>query len=143
MDTSLSGQAARPRAGSRSRLRIRALTVLAAAGAAAAGWAIAGPLTGIRLAARLGSAGAPQHIGLPAVIAVALLAGLAGWASLAAAERFTRRPRLVWTALALAVLLLSLTGPLAAPAAAARTALAFLHLLVGGVVIGGLRRSMR
>jgi hypothetical protein len=126
----------------RTRLR-RALTVLTAVLTAAVGWAIAGPLADVELAVRSGAAGKIQHIGLPAVIFVSLVAGLAGWALLAGLERLTRRARAAWTVCAVAALIVSLAGPLAALTATASIVLVCLHLLVAGVLITGLRRSAR
>ena len=126
----------------RTRLR-RAVTVLAAVLAAAAGWAIASPLADVELAVRSGTAGKIQHVGLPAVIFVSLVAGLAGWALLAALERLTRRAHAAWTVCAAAALIVSLAGPLAALTTTASVVLVCLHLLVAGVLITGLRRSAR
>jgi hypothetical protein len=115
----------------------RGATVAAATLAAVAGWTIAGPLTGIHLAA-----GSTRHIGAAQVIASSLVAGLAAWALLAVLEHFTSRARTVWTIAAAAVLILSLTGPLGAASVSAGLALGCLHLLVGGILIAGLRRPL-
>jgi lysylphosphatidylglycerol synthetase-like protein (DUF2156 family) len=121
---------------------VRVLAVLGAVAAATAVWAAAVPLAGAELTARVN--GAPQPIGPGAVIAVSLLAGLAGWALLAALERFARRPRRTWTVTAIVVLALSLAGPLGAGAPAATTVvLAGMHLAVGAALIPALRHSAR
>jgi hypothetical protein len=62
---------------------------------------------------------------------------------LAVLERLTRRARAAWTVCAVAALIASLAGPLAAQTTAASMVLAGLHLLVAGVLITGLRRSAR
>jgi hypothetical protein len=117
----------------------RGLTVVAAAVAALVVWAIAGPLAGLDLTARSG--GPPQPVGPVAVLFVSLLAGLAGWALLAVLERATRHGRLIWTAVAVAVLALSLLGPLGSGSdTTSRVVLAAMHVVVGGVLIAGLRR---
>lgn len=130
--------------GGQPRVRLaRAATVLAAAVTAAAGWAIAGPLAGVTLAVRLTAAGPVQRVGLTAVLTASLLAGLAGWALLAVLERRAGGARTAWTVIALTTLAVSLAGPLAARSAAAAGVLAGLHLLVGGVLVAGLRRTAR
>lgn len=137
------GQPGRPPARSRGVTRIRlsrALTVLAAVAAGLAGWAVAGPLAGLDLAVRTGPAGRVQHLGPAAVAIASLLAGLAGWALLALLERRMAKARTAWTLSALSVLAVSLAGPLAALTAPVTATLACLHLLVGGVLIAGLRR---
>ncbi|MDU0302901.1 DUF6069 family protein [Streptomyces sp. PAL114] len=79
-------------------------------------------------------------LGAAPVAVVALLASLAGWALLAALERFgVRRARAVWTGVAVAVLTVSflpLTGD--GMDTATRTALALMHLAVAAVLIPGL-----
>jgi Family of unknown function (DUF6069) len=75
-----------------------------------------------------------------AVIA-AVLAALAGWGLLALLERFTARPRTIWTAIAVLVGLLSLVGPLstiASTTVANGLSLALMHLAVAAVLIPGL-----
>jgi hypothetical protein len=133
---------ARPGAG-RARIRTRRLAaVITAAAAAVAVWAVAGPLAGIRLQARVGAHAQAQQIGLASVITFSLLAGLAAWALLAVLEHRARHPRRVWTVTAASVLAVSLAGPLTAGrGAAAIAALACMHLAAGGVLIPALRRS--
>ncbi len=116
--------------------RKRASTAAAAVLAAIAGWAVAGPLAGVHLAA-----GSTKHIGVAAVIITALIAALVAWGLLALLERFTPRARTIWTVVAAVVLVVSLSGPLGAPTAAAGLCLAGLHLMVGGIIIAGLRAS--
>jgi hypothetical protein len=118
--------------------------ISAAAAAAAVVWAAAGPLAGIRLAARVGADAPAQQIGVASVITVSLLAGLAAWALLAVLEIRSRHPRRAWTIAAASVLVVSLTGPLSSGGGAATiAALACLHLAAGGVLILALRRTAR
>ncbi len=64
--------------------------------------------------------------------------GLAAWLLLELLERWTRRPRLIWRTVAGSVLVLSLTGPMAATSDAGLAVLTGLHLLVGSILILGL-----
>jgi hypothetical protein len=77
-----------------------------------------------------------------AVIAASLLSGLLGWAGLALLERRTTRTRTAWTVTALAVVVVSLSGPLtAATTPAAAAVLSLMHLAVAAVLIPALRSS--
>ncbi|GAB2956943.1 hypothetical protein GCM10023080_015440 [Streptomyces pseudoechinosporeus] len=81
-------------------------------------------------------------LGLFPIIAVSLFSALAGWALLAALERFARRARLIWTIAALGALLLSflpLTG--SGMTGGTRTSLALMHLAVAAVLVPGLARA--
>ncbi|MBO2447834.1 hypothetical protein J4573_12090 [Actinomadura barringtoniae] len=118
-----------------TRTRSRALTVAAAVLAGTLAWTVAGPVAGLHLQVRNS-----QHVGLAQVVIASLLAGLAAWILLLAFERFTSSARPAWTVAAVIVLVLSLTGPLGATSATAGITLACLHLLVGTVIILGLRR---
>lgn len=131
-----------PRPATRRPAARRALTVAAAALAALALWTLTGPIAGLDPSAETG--GRTQPIGAGAVAAASLLAGLAAWALLALLERTAARPRRTWTAIAAAVLVLSLAGPLGGAAdAASAGVLAAMHLLVGGVLTAGLGRTAR
>ena len=122
--------------------RTRPLAVLGAAAAALTVWAVAGPLAGVDLRVRFGSA-TVQHVGPATVAIVSILAGLAAWALLAALERFTPRARAVWTAIALAALALSLAGPLSSgTTTATKVALAGMHLAAAAVLIPMLTARM-
>jgi hypothetical protein len=144
-NTSMTTQELHALTSGRSRIRrARGYAVLAATGAGLLGWAVAGPAAGVHLTVRLGSAAADQHIGPAAVVIACLLAGLAGWALLALLERRTPKAAAIWTAVAVAVLAVSvLAGPLGGVTTAAKLALAGLHLLVGAMLIVGLRRTAR
>ncbi|MET8837040.1 DUF6069 family protein [Micromonospora sp. NPDC004540] len=124
------------------RRRDRALSVLAATAATLAVWVAADPVAGVDLAVRNG--GTEQSVTAVAVGVSTLLAGLAGWALLALLERFTARPRAVWTGAAALVLLLSLLGPLGGGVGTAATlTLVVLHLVAAGVLVPLLRRTAR
>ncbi|WP_240661070.1 MULTISPECIES: DUF6069 family protein [unclassified Streptomyces] len=104
-------------------------------------WLVTDPLLGHRLTIDDGT----ETLDLTAVpvAVVALSASLAGWALLAALERFgARHARVVWTVTAgavLAVSFLPLTGD--GMDAGTRVALALMHLAVAAVLIPGLRGS--
>jgi hypothetical protein len=110
--------------------------------AAVLAWLVAVPIVGIDLLVRPGGSAA-QQVGLGSVVAVSLLASLLGWGLLALLERLvSRRALTAWTVVAVVVLMVSLTGPLTAAAnAAVAIALVLMHLLVGAVLIMGLRRT--
>jgi Family of unknown function (DUF6069) len=122
--------------------RARALAVIAAALAALAVWLVTDPLLGVDLAAPTRPGSQQLQSITPALVAgTSLVAALAGWALLALLERFTARPRTIWTATALLVGLLSLTGPLSTLASstlANGVSLALMHLAVAAVLIPGL-----
>ncbi|PGH44752.1 hypothetical protein COO58_10170 [Micromonospora sp. WMMA1996] len=136
METTIPSTAVRP-----ARRRDRLLTVLAATAATLLGWVVAVPLAGVELAAR-GGDGAAQRVTPVAVAVSTLLAGLAGWASLALLERLTARARPVWTVVAVLVLALSLLGPVGAGVGSAATVtLVALHLVAAAVLVPGLRHT--
>lgn len=104
-------------------------------------WAVLDLLLGIDLSAQTGLA--VRAVGPAAVAFAALVAGVAGWASLALLERVTIHARRVWTVLAGVVLAGSLLGTLGGVSAAAVGGLMALHLMVGLTVILGLRGRAR
>ncbi|WP_433190592.1 DUF6069 family protein [Actinoallomurus sp. CA-150999] len=115
------------------------LTAFGAPAAALVVWALAVPLAGTTLTVRAG--GGTSTVGPVPVAVASLLAGLAGWALLAVLERSATRPRRIWTITAVAVLVLSLTGPLTgATGAGTALVLVLLHLVVGTVLVLGLAR---
>jgi hypothetical protein len=127
--------AARP-----GRRRARALAVLATIAATLAVWLVAVPLAGVELLAETG--GSQQRVTPVAVGVSTLLVGLAGWGLLALLERFTARSRSIWTGVAAAVLLTSLSGPLGAGVGAAATlTLVMMHLVAAAVLIPLLVRT--
>jgi hypothetical protein len=127
------------RATARRTRRRRGLAVLAAAAAALTIWVVAVPLAGAELDVRTN--GGTQPVGPGAVVVASLLAGLAGWALLAVAERVGRRPRRTWTLVAGAVPALSMAGPLGGVGVVAKLVLVGMHLAVGAVLIGALPGS--
>ncbi|MFE2292538.1 DUF6069 family protein [Streptomyces sp. NPDC059452] len=119
--------------------RRRTVTVLVAVLAPALVWLVTDPLLGHRLRITDPEAGETLDIGLLPVVVIALLISLLGWGLLAVLERFTRRPRLLWTVAACAVLLLSflpLTG--SGMSGGTRTSLALMHVAVAAAVMAGL-----
>lgn len=129
---------ATPRASSRRiRPRIAAATLATAAVGGLLVWAAAVPLGG--LDHELAAAG--QHVGPASIIGAVLIGGAAAWLLLALLIRL-RRGRAWWTAVAVAVLVLSLTGPpLSGAGGPVLVTLELMHLVVGIVLILGLRRS--
>lgn len=117
----------------------RAATVILGAVAALGVWGLAvastdGPQTTM--------GGPTQPLAFGQVVISALLAGFAGWATLAVLERRVRAPRRRWTMLATAALGVSLAGPLTGGIDVSdRAFLLGMHLVVGVVVILGLRRT--
>ena len=81
--------------------------------AAVAVWALAGPILGTSVVIRFGD-GAPQAIGIELVVIGSLTGSLLGLGSLVVLEKFTSRARTIWTAVAIGVLLVSLSLPLVA-----------------------------
>lgn len=135
--------AGRPMCGSRGRPRLTgvntstnriALTVVGAPVTALVVWTVAVPLAGATLAVRMG--GGTQTVGPLSVVATSLVAALAGSLLLMVLERRTARPDRVWRVITLAVLVLSLAGPLGSGAgAAAVLTLPLLHLIVGAMLV--------
>ncbi|MDF1605787.1 DUF6069 family protein [Nocardioides sp. YIM 152315] len=111
-----------------------------AAVASGLGWAVA-RLAGSDLAVQPGSE--TQHVGVVSVLVTAVVVTMVAGFLLRALERRTPRGRLIWTWVAVGVLLVSLLmGPPAATSLADGLVLAGLHVLVGAiVVIGALRRQ--
>ena len=110
--------------GMTNKLAGRAITVVAATTAALLLWTVNPPIPGI---------------GAVAVVATALLAGLAAWGLLTLLERTVRRPVRTYRIIALVVLALSLAGPLGYDASlSGRLALVAMHVTVGAALIIGL-----
>ncbi|HTF49222.1 MAG TPA: DUF6069 family protein [Pseudonocardia sp.] len=81
---------------------------------------------------------------LPAALIFTALFGLLGWGTLALLERFTRHAPAIWTALAIAVTLLSIVPIfLEGATSATRAALTVLHLAVAAVLVPLFRRTIR
>jgi hypothetical protein len=123
--------------------RTRALSIGGAVIAAVAVWVIAVPLLGLHLVVRFGD-GAPETVGVDFVVGASLIASLVGWGLLAMLERRTSRARTIWTAVAIAVLLVSLSLPLTAgTTASTKAVLAMMHVAAAAVLIPGLRGDLR
>jgi hypothetical protein len=139
MASTTTGTFASPRTA--SLLRTRALGVAGAVIAAVAVWVIEAPLLGLNLDIRFGT-GAAQTIGIGFVAGATLFASLLGWGLLAILERRTPRARTIWTAIAVVVLLVSLSLPLyAGIATSTKVALAVMHLAAAAVLIPTLRAT--
>lgn len=124
----------------------RALALLVAVLLDALIWITADPVAGIDLRIPDGPGSTTtSELVLPAVIISVAVISLAGWGLLALLERLTARARTVWTAVASAVVLLSLVGPLLAEGLTAgnRVTLVCLHLAVGAVLIPAYRKNAR
>ncbi|MFI5706841.1 DUF6069 family protein [Kribbella sp. NPDC051620] len=120
----------------RSRLLVAGTTTTIVA---VAWWAVLTQAFNLTLEARQGST---IHIGAPSVLFAALAMSLAGWALLAILEHNTIAARKAWTITATIACALSLTSPLTAGiGTGAKLGLASLHILVGSLVILGLRRT--
>ncbi|MFI5925816.1 DUF6069 family protein [Micromonospora sp. NPDC051543] len=138
----MSAEASVPRArASASRVRDRAIAVAVAVLAAVAVWSIA-TLAGAQLTVDQGTG--PRDVTVLAVVLNSAIAALLGWGLLAVLERFRASAITIWTAIALAVLVLSLVpASLVDASAGTRVALVLMHLVVGAVVIVGFRRGAR
>jgi hypothetical protein len=122
-----------------SRTTRRVLTVAGATAAAVVVWVAVSPVGGVVLDVRLN--GAVQRVGLGAVVAASVLAGLAAWGVLALSERRSPRARRVWTVVVLVGLAVSLSGPIGAAAGVAcALSLVGMHLVVAAVLLVGLGR---
>jgi hypothetical protein len=105
-------------------------------GAVALGWLL-WSAAGVDLDVRSGDGS--RHVGLVSALVTAAVAALVGGGVLRFLERRTSRALTVWTWLGVAVLLVSLLGPLGATTGIGVVALASLHLVVGVVVLVGER----
>lgn len=86
--------------------------------------------------------GDEQTIGFPQVILVTVLVGLVAWGLLALLERTTAHARMVWTMIAVVVVVLSLLGPIGSGANTSSTVvLACLHIGAAATIIPIMRRS--
>jgi len=128
------------------RRRTRALAVAGSVLAALLIWVVAVPVAGVDLQAT-GGPGSTELVAVPvgAVLAMSLLAPLAGWALLALLERFTSKAKTAWTVVAIVVLVISYGGPLlgAGIPGSSRLTLALMHTAVGLIVITAFSRSSR
>ena len=102
---------------------------------AAAVWVVATQVLGVDLALGTG-----QQVNVVSVVVTSLVVAVAGAGLLRVLERRTAHGLRTWTVIAGVVWGLSFAGPLRAATVAAGLGLACLHLVVGGVVVLGLRR---
>jgi hypothetical protein len=87
--------------------------------------------------------GDDRTIGYAQVILVTALAGLAAWGLLALLERVVSRRKVIWMAIAVGALALSLLGPLGSGAdTASKLVLAVLHIGAAATIIPLMRRSI-
>ncbi|MBV1854391.1 DUF6069 family protein [Catellatospora tritici] len=123
-----------------SRLRVGALTVGGAVLAAALLWTAA-QILDIDLVVDPGNGQAPSAVSLPLTVTFTLVVGLLGWGARALLDRFTRSASVVWTVLAVSVLLVSFM-PLFVFAAtgATKTILGLMHVAVAAVLISTFSR---
>jgi Family of unknown function (DUF6069) len=125
-----------------SSLAVRVLTGVIAAVAALLVWVIAVPVLDVELSAT-DYQGQPMEIGPLNILVFTILPALAGWGLIAVLERFApSRAKMIWTVIAVAVLLLSLV-PLSQMSAAAAASLGLMHLIVGGVIIFAMRSTSK
>lgn len=123
-----------------SSTRIRVVVIAAAAAGAAVTWLVARTSIGDPLTVSFN--GTQQNVNVVSAILVATLAGALGWVLLAVLDRRVTKSQQLWTAIASVVLLLSLSGPISADATTGtKIALVAMHLVVGVVLIAGLRRT--
>ena len=93
---------------------------------------------------RLADSGGSGVITLPVAVIFTAVFGLLGWGTLALLERFTRHAQAIWTALAVAVTLLSIVPIFLEQATSGtRVALTVLHLAVAAVLVPAFRRTTR
>jgi hypothetical protein len=117
--------------------------VVGAVAAALVLWIVAEPVLGIDLRAPA-SGGAPNsEVGPVMVVLGSLVPVLLGWGLLVLLQKFTAHARTVWTVIAGVILAGSLVGPLSGEGitGANRVVLLLMHLVVGAVLIIGLRRT--
>src|SRR3954452_12559983 len=123
------------------RWRDALVVAAAAAGAAAAIWWLA--TGGASVDLTVGSGSDAREIGLVSVVVPAVGVSVAAAGLLRVLDRRTGHGLAIWTWVAVAVLVLSLVGPLGASTLSAGACLVGMHLAVGAVVIGGLRVAGR
>lgn len=91
-----------------------------------------------------GPAGKAHTFAAPEIAVITVICALAGWLTLAALERWTRRPRAIWSGLALAVVLLSLV-PIGIEQAttSTRIMLGVIHAMAAVALLPMLRSSSK
>lgn len=129
---------------SSGRHTARAGTVVLGVVGALVVWGIA-ELLGFHVRQPAFTVGAPPPAMTPVFVVVAsAVGGLVAWLALALVERFLRRPRRAWLAMATLGLVVSFGGPLSGygVSAANRVVLMSMHLVVGLIVIVLLSRTL-
>jgi len=141
-DTTTPAQAAAPARAKPDR-RLRIAGVLAAIALPVLIWVIAVPLLGVDLTVTDERQDPPKvvEIGLGAIVFISAAATLLGWGLLAVLERFLRRARLVWTVIAVLVLLVTFAPLTGSMSGGGRSTLVGLHLAVGVPLIAAFYRS--
>jgi Family of unknown function (DUF6069) len=121
--------------------RLRAGAVGGTLLATGAVW-LAGQALGVTFTVAVGNGATAQTFSPAFLLGFTLQIALAGWATLAILEHYTRRAMRIWTVLGVTVLALSFV-PIAAAAAgtATKAALSLIHLAVAGVLLVTMRRS--
>lgn len=123
--------------------RDRALTVAGAGVAAAVVWVVGEPLLGHDLVVQQSGQDA-QDLGLAAMVIFSVIPALLGWAFFAGLERVTSRAPLIWTVVALVVLLVSFAPLLGVEASGgSKVVLALIHVAVAAVLIPGFLRTAK
>lgn len=123
-----------------TRLRVGALTVAGAVVAAALLWTAA-QILGIDLRVDPRNGQAPSAVGLPMTVTFTLVVSLLGWGARALLDRSTRSAPVVWTVLAVFVLLVSFLPLFIFEATGAtKTILALMHIAVAAVLISTFSR---
>jgi len=82
-------------------------------------------------------------VGPVLVAGVTLLAGLVAWGLLAFLERRMANAWKIWRNIALAVLVISMIGPLGADEALGKTTLSLMHVFAGAIIIKGFSNTVR
>lgn len=88
-------------------------------------------------------ANAGRVIGPLDVIIGTIVPGLLAWGLLAFLERRTDRAWAIWRAIAIAVLILSMLGPIGAENGGARVVLSVMHAFAGAIIIKGFSRTAK
>lgn len=115
----------------------RAATIVGAVVANLAIWTVSRYVGQVHLRAN------GMDIGPFAVGGVTLLIGLGAWGLLAFLERRTANAWPIWRNIALAVLVISMLGPLGADEALGKTALSLMHVFAGAIIIKGFSNTVR
>lgn len=121
----------------RDAVRRRVATVVVAPLLALLAWALI-RLAGVDLVTT-SAGGGTATVGPTAVLLTAVASALAGWATVALLSRTTTRPGLWWPVVGSAALSVSIAvGPSTMASGGALVGLSVLHLVTGGLIIGGL-----